>query len=102
MSASSRCVLDVGDAQLADWEAIGDDPRYAQLTVLTACRVWQFAAERRHSSKTAAAEWALARDPALTVVRDALRQRTDPSARIDPAGVAEVLAVVRERVAAVR
>jgi len=95
-------VLDVGDAQLADWQAIGDDPAYAQLTVLTACRVWRFAVERRHSSKTAAAEWALDRDPALTVVRDALRQRADPAAPIDPAGVAELLAVVRERVAAVR
>lgn len=36
-------VLDAGDAQLADWQEIGDDPPYAQLTVLTACRVWRFA-----------------------------------------------------------
>ena len=39
------------DAQLADWEAIGDD---AELTVLTTCRVWRFAEEGRHCSKTAA------------------------------------------------
>jgi predicted nucleotidyltransferase len=30
-------ILAVGDAQLADWQAIGDDPPHAQLTVLTAC-----------------------------------------------------------------
>jgi Nucleotidyltransferase domain len=38
-------VVRVGDAQLADWQAIGDDPAYAELTVLTACRVWRFAEE---------------------------------------------------------
>ena len=36
-----RWVLAAGDAQLADWQAIGDDPPYAELTVLTACRVWR-------------------------------------------------------------
>jgi hypothetical protein len=36
-------VLAVGDAQLGAWEAIGDDPKHAELTVLTACRVWRFA-----------------------------------------------------------
>jgi len=47
-------VVHVGDAQLAAWEAIGEDPKHAELTVLTACRVWRFAEERRHCSKTAA------------------------------------------------
>ena len=46
------------------------------------------AEEGRHCSK-AAAQWALRRDPALQVIRDALRQRQrDPAARIDPAQVA--------------
>jgi hypothetical protein len=40
-----RWVVAAGDAQLADWQAIGDDPSYAELTVLTACRVWRFAEE---------------------------------------------------------
>jgi hypothetical protein len=40
-------VVAAGDAQLADWQAIGDDPPYAELTVLTACRVWRFAEEGR-------------------------------------------------------
>ena len=33
-----RWVVAAGDAQLADWQAVGDDPPYAELTVLTACR----------------------------------------------------------------
>jgi hypothetical protein len=98
-----RWVVAAGDAQLASWQAIGDDPPYAELTVLTACRVWRFAEEGRHVSKAAAAEWALGRDPTLGVVGDALRRRHgDPAARIDPAQVARLLAVVRARLAEAR
>jgi len=94
----ARWVLAAGDAQLAAWQAIGDDPPYAELTVLTACRVWHFAEEGRHCSKATAAQWALGRDPTLGVVGDALRRRHgDPAARIDPAQVAQLLAVVRAR-----
>jgi Domain of unknown function (DUF4111) len=93
-----RWVVAAGDAQLAAWRAIGDDPKHAELTVLTACRVWRFAEEGRHASKAAAAQWALGRDPTLGVVGDALRRRRgDPAARIDPAQVAWLLAVVRAR-----
>jgi hypothetical protein len=93
-------VVQLGDAQLAAWEAIGDDSQHAVLTVLTACRVWRFAEEGRHCSKTAAGRWALRRDPTLGVVRDALwRRHGDPAARIDPAQVARLLAVVRARLA---
>jgi hypothetical protein len=96
-----RWVLDAGDAQLADWRAIGDDPPYAQLTVLSACRVWRFADERRHSSKDAAGLWALRRCPRLEVVRDALHQRhSNPAHTIDYAQIAALLALVRGRVAA--
>jgi DNA-binding CsgD family transcriptional regulator len=95
-----RWVLAVGDAQLADWETIGDDPVHAELTVLTTCRIWRLADEGRHCSKTAAGEWALGRDPTLQVVRDALRQRhRDPAVRIDAAQVAQLLALVRARLA---
>jgi predicted nucleotidyltransferase len=95
-----RWVLAVGDAQLADWEAIGDDPKHAELTVLTTCRIWRLAEAGRHGSKTTAAEWALGRDPTLQVVRDALHRRHgDPAARIDPAQVARLLALVRARLA---
>jgi hypothetical protein len=51
----------------------------------------------------AAAEWALGRDPTLGVVGGALRRRLgDPAARIDPAQVARLLAVVRARLAEAR
>jgi hypothetical protein len=94
-------VLDAANAQLADWQAIGDDPPYAQLTVLSACRVWRFAEERRHSSKDAAGQWALRRDPRLEVVRDALHQRrSNPAHTIDYAQISALLALVRGRVAA--
>jgi hypothetical protein len=96
-------VLAVGDAQLADWQAIGDDPKHAELTVLTTCRIWRFAEEGRYSSKPAAGAWALGRDPTLQVVRDALAQRYgDPASRIDPGQVAQLLAVVRARLAEAR
>jgi hypothetical protein len=51
-----RWVVAAGDAQLAHWQAIGDDPPYAELTVVTACRVWRFAEEGRHCSKAAATQ----------------------------------------------
>jgi hypothetical protein len=96
-------VVAVGDAQLADWQAIGDDPEHAELTVLTTCRIWRVAEEGRLGAKTAAARWALGRDPTLQVVRDALRRRQgDPAVRIDPAQVQQLLAMVRARLAAAR
>ena len=96
-------VLAAGDAQLADWQAIGDDPAHAQLTVLTACRLWHFAETGRHASKDAAGNWALSRDPWLEVVRDALHQRHgDPTHSIDVAQTHELLALVRARVAHAR
>jgi Domain of unknown function (DUF4111)/Nucleotidyltransferase domain len=99
----ARWVVAVGAAQVAAWQAIGDDPAHAELTVLTTCRIWRFAEEGRHCSKTAAGEWALRRTPTPQVVRDALRQRHgDPVARIDPAQVAQLLAAVGARLAEVR
>jgi hypothetical protein len=96
-------VLAVGDAQLADWQAIGDDPKHAELTVLTTCRIWRFAEEGRYSSKPQAGAWALARDPTLQVIRDALKQRReDPATRIDPGQVAQLLAIVRAQLAEAR
>ena len=93
-------VLRVGAAQLAAWEAIGDDPPHAQLTVLTACRIWRFAVEGLHSGKRQAARWALAQMPDLPAVRAALEQRDrDPAAAIRPADVADLLRLVRARIA---
>jgi hypothetical protein len=89
-------VLKVGDTQLADWQRIGDDPANAELTVLTASRIWRYALESHHCTKVEAGEWALKQDPRLEVVRDALRQRSvDSTAVIDPAGVQALLGRVR-------
>jgi predicted nucleotidyltransferase len=89
-------VLDVGEAQLADWQRLEFSPPHAELMVFTACRVWRFAEERCHCSKTAAAEWALAQEPSLHVVRAALRRRhDDPSFPIEEPLVRELLARVR-------
>ena len=65
----------VGAAVLDTWQERPYEPRHGDLMVLTTCRVWRFAAEARHCSKTAAAEWVLGRDPTLGPVRDALRRR---------------------------
>jgi predicted nucleotidyltransferase len=89
-------VLEVGEAQLADWQRLEFSPPHAELMVLTACRFWRFAEERRHCSKKAAAEWALAQDPSLEVVRAALKRRyEDPSFPIEEPSVRELLARVR-------
>ena len=91
-----RWLLEVGDRQLALWQRLTDDAAHAELMVLTACRIWRFAAEGIHSSKKAAGRWALARDPSLTAVDEALRQRTvDPTMVIGEAGIERLLALVR-------
>jgi predicted nucleotidyltransferase len=95
-------VLLVGDAQLARWQSLTDDAPYAALMVLTACRIWRFSEERTHCSKAAAASWAHARDPSLTAVRDALRQRTGDPVRIAPTEIGRLLKIVRTRIAATR
>jgi hypothetical protein len=92
-------VLRVGDAQLARWQALTDDAPYAALMVLTACRVWRFSEERIHCSKSAAGSWALARDPSLRAVRDALRRRAGDPVPVEPAEIARLLEIVRARVA---
>jgi hypothetical protein len=93
-------VLQVGDAQLARWQALTDDAPHAALMVLTACRVWRVAETRSHCSKSEAAAWALARDPSLDAVRAALAQRAGRAAPIAPTDIARLLDVVRERIRA--
>jgi len=94
-------VLEVQDDLLAHWQAVGDDPRSAELTVLTACRIWLFSEEGRYTSKTDAAEWVLTQRPGLEVVRDALRHRSiDARTSIDGGQVQQLLALVRARLKA--
>lgn len=92
-----RWLLEVGDRQLAAWQRLTDDAAHAELMVLTACRIWRFTVVDIHSSKTAAGRWALARDPSLSAVDEALRQRTvDPTVAIGEAGIGRLLAHVRQ------
>jgi hypothetical protein len=93
-------LIQTGDRQLAAWERRTDDADHAELMVLTACRIWRFGAERVHCSKAAAGRWALERDPSLGAVEEALHRRTsDPAAAIGEAGVARLLALVRQELA---
>lgn len=93
----SEWLIEIGDRQLAQWESLTDDAKHAELMVLTACRIWRFGTEGLHSSKTAAGRWALAREPSLRAVDQALRQRTvDPTVAIEEAGIGHLLARARD------
>jgi Domain of unknown function (DUF4111)/Nucleotidyltransferase domain len=95
-------LIEIGDRQLAAWQDLTDDADHAELMVLTACRIWRFATERVHCSKTAAGRWALERDLSLGAVEEALRQRTrDPAATIGEEGIAHLLALVRQELSLV-
>jgi hypothetical protein len=85
----------IGDRQLALWQELTGDAGHARLMVLTACRIWRFARERVHCSKPAAGRWALARDPSLIAVEQALGAVTP----IAPGDIARVLAAVRSELA---
>lgn len=80
---------------LRTWLTPTDDSPHAAFMVLTACRMWRVTAEGRHSSKSAAAEWALARDGSLTAVRQALHQREEaPDTPVNPNDIRAVLLTV--------
>jgi hypothetical protein len=82
-------VLANGTAWLTTWLDRIDDDRNAVLMVLTACRVWRFGLTGEHTSKTAAALWALDRDPSLIAVELALSVRTTAEERPIPPGDVE-------------
>jgi len=89
-------VIAYGDQVLERWQQLTDDAEHAALMVLTACRIWRFALEGVHCSKTEAARWALLQDPALPAVEAALRRRIgDTNGQIAPADIAALLARVR-------
>lgn len=92
-------LLALGDRYLARWQQLTDDDQHAELTVLTACRIWRFAAEGVHCSKADAGAWVLARDPELTAVRGALLRHSGEAAAIAPGDVADLLARVRGELA---
>jgi predicted nucleotidyltransferase len=92
-------VLAEADAVIAEWQERQYRPESADFTVLTACRMWRFAVERRYCSKAEAGEWALSQEPRLQVVRDALQRRhVDGTLSISEAPVRELLELVVEAV----
>ncbi|GLZ00369.1 aminoglycoside adenylyltransferase domain-containing protein [Actinoplanes sp. NBRC 103695] len=77
---------------LTAWLGLTDDAEHATFMVLTACRMWRFAAEGVHSPKTEAARWALTQDPSLSAIRQAiLGYETGTVTPLEPAGIARVL-----------
>jgi nucleotidyltransferase-like protein/aminoglycoside adenylyltransferase-like protein len=93
-------VVAYGDELLERWQQLTDDAEHAALMVLTACRIWRFAVEGVHCSKTEAARWALLQGPALPAVEAALRRRIgDTNGQIAPADIAALLAGVRAELA---
>ena len=94
-----KWLVALGDRYLVRWQALTDDDDRAELMVLTACRIWRFAAEGVHCSKADAGAWALAREPSLTAVEGALRRHSGKAAVIEPDDVALLLARVRAELA---
>jgi hypothetical protein len=96
-------VVDRNRDWLTTWRDRTDDEKNAAFMVLTACRMWRFALEQIHCSKPDAAAWALARDPSLDVVRQALQQYdVDPPAPVDADGIAVLLDLVLRDTAPLR
>ena len=93
-------VVAYGDDVLERWQRLTDDAEHAALMVLTACRIWRFAVDGVHCSKTEAARWALLQEPAVPAVEAALLRRTgDTNVQIVPADIAGLLARVRGELA---
>jgi predicted nucleotidyltransferase len=87
--------IERGRYWLMKWRSLTDDAEHAAFMVLTACRIWRFAVDGVHCSKSQAGRWALDKDPSLTAVRQALHQyETDPTTPIDEEGIAHVLDTV--------
>jgi hypothetical protein len=77
------------------WLDLADDDENAVHMVLTACRIWRFAMEGKHCSKSAAARWALEQNPSLVAISQALSQRKGAdTATIEPEDVRTVLMTV--------
>ncbi len=68
-------VLGNGLRLLDRWEGLTDDDAKAELMVLTACRIWRFAAVGEIASKSASARWAFGQVPTLSAIPAALRRR---------------------------
>ena len=91
-------IIGRGRYWLTRWRSLTGDTGNAAFMVLTTCRIWRFAMENVHCSKAQAAEWALAQDPSLTVVRQAIHQHEQDQANlVDQRGIAGLLDTVLDQ-----
>jgi len=88
-----EAVRERGRYWLTRWLSLTDDDENAAMMVLTACRIWRFAVDGIHCSKSSAARWVLERDPSLAAVEQALGERMGSvtKASFAPADVEPVL-----------
>jgi hypothetical protein len=85
-------VLDRGRHWLTVWQGLTDDDEHAAHMVLTACRIWRFAATGVHCGKGDAARWAAGRDPSMVVIGAALqRYTTGKREPVEPAAIGRLL-----------
>lgn len=68
-------VTEVGVGCIEQWQERPFESKYSDLMVFTACRIWRFATDGVHVSKTAAALWAQQRRPDLEVLQVSLDRR---------------------------
>ncbi|MBR7837700.1 nucleotidyltransferase domain-containing protein [Actinospica durhamensis] len=88
---------------LGRWLTLADDADNAAFMVLTACRMWRFAVEGTHCSKSDAARWALAREPSLSAIERALRLREEDAREpIAEDDVTAVLSAALSEISALR
>jgi Domain of unknown function (DUF4111) len=90
----SEWLDEIGDQVLARWEHLVDE-EHAEFMALTTCRVWRFAIERLHTSKTEAGLWALKRDPSLNAVDQALQQRGERNVTVEENEIRRLISLVR-------
>ena len=96
-------IVDRGRYWMTRWRSLTGDAENAAFMVLTTCRIWRFAMENVHCSKARAAQWALARDPSLAAVRQAVQQyEQDPASPVDRQGIADLLDTVLDQTARLR
>jgi len=89
-------VLGYGLRLLDRWGDLTDDDANAELMVLTACRIWRFAAVGEIASKSAAARWAFGQVPTLSAIPAALRRRAgEAGVTITDREVGDILATAK-------
>jgi predicted nucleotidyltransferase len=71
----SHWVVEIGLDQIQRWRELPFESTYADLMVFTSCRIWQFATEGVHASKSGAARWVRNHHPDLEAPQISLDRR---------------------------